>query len=228
MSANLMSLARSGGKFLKLFGDRKMMKILPYDAEVEWLESTGTQYIDTGIYAVNNIIVEGSVITVDYTAIDTPRIIIGTDFTGSGSTFVIRQPSSFEKNSLMVMFGGWWTTNPRNASLDSGVVTTFRYDREGKIFVVNGTIVDTPAPSDFSQHKILIGKTMKPGYSKYPSLKTVHIKIYIGYDPVRDFIPVRFTNERGETEGAMYDKVSGQLYRNAGTGAFVIGPDKTI
>ena len=29
MSANLMSLARSGGKFLKLFGDRKMMKQLP-------------------------------------------------------------------------------------------------------------------------------------------------------------------------------------------------------
>ena len=29
MSANLMSLAHSGGKFLKLFGDRKMMKTMP-------------------------------------------------------------------------------------------------------------------------------------------------------------------------------------------------------
>ena len=29
MSANLMSLASSGGKFLKLFGDRKMMKTMP-------------------------------------------------------------------------------------------------------------------------------------------------------------------------------------------------------
>ena len=36
MSANLMSLARSGGKFLKLYGDRKIVR-LPYDAEVEWL-----------------------------------------------------------------------------------------------------------------------------------------------------------------------------------------------
>lgn len=43
----------------------------------------------------------------------------------------------------------------------------------------------------------------------------------------RDSIAVRFTNELGETEGAMYDRVSGQLYRNAGTGAFIIGPDKT-
>ena len=43
---------------------------------------------------------------------------------------------------------------------------------------------------------------------------------------VRDFIPVRFTNELGQSEGAMYDRVSGQLFRNAGTGSFVIGPDK--
>ena len=54
MSANLMSLARSGGKFLKLFGDRKMMKPLPYDAEVEYLESTGTQYVETGVIPDRN------------------------------------------------------------------------------------------------------------------------------------------------------------------------------
>ena len=40
-------------------------------------------------------------------------------------------------------------------------------------------------------------------------------------------LPVRFTNESGVLEGAMYDRVSGQLFRNAGTGAFIIGPDKT-
>lgn len=27
--------------------------------------------------------------------------------------------------------------------------------------------------------------------------------------------------------GYMYDRVSGELFGNAGTGAFVIGPDKT-
>ena len=41
-----------------------------------------------------------------------------------------------------------------------------------------------------------------------------------------DLIPVRFTNENGETEGAMYDKISNMLFRNQGTGMFVIGPDK--
>ena len=226
MSANLMSLAQSGGKFLKLYGDRKMMKPLPYDAEVEWIESTGAQYIDTGIYAVNNIIVEGSVIPVDYTTINESRIIIGTDYVGSGWTFVIRQPNDVKNNRLQVMFGGWWTSNPNpnnDNSLDAGVVSTFRYDREGRSFAVNGTIANTGSPSDFSQHKILIGKNRNQGFGELPSLKTVHIKIHTGDNPVRDFIPVRVG-----TVGYMYDRVSGEIFGNAGTGAFIIGPDKTI
>jgi hypothetical protein len=39
---------------------------------------------------------------------------------------------------------------------------------------------------------------------------------------VRDFIPVRV----GQV-GCMYDKVSGTLFYNQGTGAFVLGPDVT-
>jgi len=42
-----------------------------------------------------------------------------------------------------------------------------------------------------------------------------------------DAYSVRFTNEMGQAEGAMYDRVSGQLFRNAGKGAFTVGPDKT-
>ena len=38
-------------------------------------------------------------------------------------------------------------------------------------------------------------------------------------------IAVRFTNENGEMEGAMYDLVSGELFLNQGTGDFIIGPD---
>lgn len=40
-----------------------------------------------------------------------------------------------------------------------------------------------------------------------------------------DLIPVRFTNELGQSEGAMYDKVSGRLFRNVGTGNFIVGRD---
>ena len=42
MSTNLMSLARSGGKLLKLFGDRKMMKTMP----------TARDYVQDGLIAM--------------------------------------------------------------------------------------------------------------------------------------------------------------------------------
>lgn len=44
-----------------------------------------------------------------------------------------------------------------------------------------------------------------------------------------DLIPVRFTNELGQSEGAFYDTISKRLFRKtAGSGQFAIGPDKGI
>ena len=41
-----------------------------------------------------------------------------------------------------------------------------------------------------------------------------------------NLVPWRFVNENGLVEGAMYDLVSGQFFRNSGSVPFVIGPDK--
>lgn len=46
------------------------------------------------------------------------------------------------------------------------------------------------------------------------------VKLYHDGILVRDFIPVRVGNV-----GYMYDEVSGQLFGNAGTGEFILGPD---
>ena len=37
---------------------------------------------------------------------------------------------------------------------------------------------------------------------------------------------VRIRNELGFWEGAMYDGISGEIFRNLGSGAFIIGPDR--
>lgn len=47
-------------------------------------------------------------------------------------------------------------------------------------------------------------------------------------EKVLDMIPVRFTNELGQSEGAMYDRVSRKLFRNQGTGSFATGPDVAV
>jgi hypothetical protein len=51
--------------------------------------------------------------------------------------------------------------------------------------------------------------------------KLFSAKIYNNDDVVRDFIPVRVGNV-----GYLYDRVSGQLFGNDGTGGFIVGPDK--
>lgn len=48
-----------------------------------------------------------------------------------------------------------------------------------------------------------------------------YFSILEGNEIVMDLIPVRVG-----TTGYMYDKVSGQLFGNDGTGAFILGPDK--
>ena len=55
---------------------------------------------------------------------------------------------------------------------------------------------------------------------RYP-IKICRIKIKVGNDTIFDLIPVRVG-----TTGYMYNKLTGTLYGNAGTGDFTLGPDK--
>ena len=66
-------------------------------------------------------------------------------------------------------------------------------------------------------------------------MRMLYVRIYKNDVLVRDYQPVRFTNEYGVSEGAMYDRANPTvgmnpdgsprtdgLYRNRGTGAFVL------
>lgn len=58
------------------------------------------------------------------------------------------------------------------------------------------------------------------------AMRIYYFRAWKGGVRILDLIAVRFLNEKGEWEGAMYDWVSGELFRNSGTGSFLIGPDK--
>lgn len=52
-----------------------------------------------------------------------------------------------------------------------------------------------------------------------------YLRVYSGDELVFYFQPVRFLNENRQWEGAVLDLISGELFRNQGTGSFAIGPD---
>ena len=200
MSENLMSLARSGGKFLKLFGDRKMMKSLPYDAEVEYLEGGDGQYAKIIGYTpgFSNLIYahwfgKGHAIP----------------FGCTNFTAVAGYGRFFASNGLP-----WDSQGDHNIFFDgvNQLVDNEKYPQNIYTAVASGDLwIFARSDTEVIGDGVLYSwKEITPDGVK-----------------VIDIIPVRFTNEDGVSEGAMFDKVSGQLFRNAGTGALVIGPDKT-
>lgn len=209
MSANLMSLAQSGGKFLKLYGDRKMVRTLPYDAEVEYLESTMTQWVDTGyvLSASDRIVVQAYFQTDDNNG---GRVLLGV---GNPKLWITTGLCRFNDENYasidkLCKLGAW-----NSISIDKDYCTC------------NGTAVHM-SKGTFRDNSLSLWLFRANAASEALGKTNGRIascKIYRSSVLVRDFIPVRVG-----TVGYMYDRVSGELFGNAGTGDFVIGPDKTI
>ena len=96
----------------------------------------------------------------------------------------------------------------------------------GGVVSVNGSAVVTLSASAFSSaaNVLLYNLAYIPGAASNLgiSARLYSCTISDGTTLVRDFIPVRI----GQT-GYLYDSVSGQLFGNAGSGNFTVGPDKT-
>ena len=197
---------------------------LPYDAEVEYLESTGTQYIDINVEcsidSAFEIICAPTVTTEQFigligsTANNRFHISLFSNGYTRGCISVIQKPivssdTDFHRITL--------DARNKSASVDETNVS------------INYTQGDFPSGLGFW----IFGR-YSPN-SSYQRKGFFKIKSFMFYDEgisIRGFIPVRFTNENGEREGAMYDRAGSGgmnpdgtprtdgLYRNRGTGSF--------
>lgn len=190
---------------------------LPYDAEVEYLESTGTQWIDTLINADSNLSVEITMANA------------GTPYTNSnpGGAILIaprcRHHINFHKSGIAYYFGNGdqCIISSRYTPTDAEIFT-FKVDAINKTFSLGsflGTFPDDTFDTGLSYWIFGRNGTTQPYLG---SLRIYSAKMWDGNTLVRNFIPVRV----GDV-GYLYDRVSGLLFGNAGTGDFIIGPDKT-
>ena len=215
MSANLMSLARSGGKFLKLFGDRKMMKLLPYDAEVGYLEGTGKQYISTMLIPTR---VHVGLKPIGPASPYNDNAYFGVNNNGSRTTGLFSETKDTLKainyNNNSVEFSALWGEF-HSVCFDRDTVSV---DGETKAFVTDFSQTGNAIKS-FGLFDLLQRQT-----DSSPKSAISYCKMWDREDRLMaDFIPVRV----GDV-GYMFDRVSGELLGNNGTGSFVVGPDKTI
>jgi hypothetical protein len=196
-------------------------KRLPYDAEVEYLESTGTQYIDTGVVPTNTtgVLIECTVPTNN----SRDNIVTGAR-QDSGNT---RYWIDFDwSNHDTFYFGfGSFTPDADNSlrQYEGGRVQVGMNYQNGRICTLNG---EKFSNLPISGSLPTITKSIYCFRANYSnpftySGKIFSLKITDGLTLVCDFIPVRVG-----TIGYLYDRVSGALFGNQGTGDFVLGPDK--
>jgi len=190
------------------------MQTLPAGyTQLEYLESTGTQWIDTGIAPSNNT---GLIIDFQYTNSDSSEeIIIG----------------ALDPNFLIDRYSGKFAYAYRpNMGLDeswsvSTAALTARYTSElnwlnSGLFKL-GNIVSTLPSVSFSNQQPLYIFTCGGFNVLSASGRVYYLKISNNLNIVRDFIPAQ-RNSDGEL--GMYDTVSNTFFTNIGTGEFIAGP----
>ena len=183
--------------------------------ELEYVESSGSQWVDTGVYPGGSTRVTADVEILKSTSVS--GIFGGRDGSqnagGKFSLWTIKQAfrTDYGTSETQVQV----PADGRHAIDKSGPVTT-----------IDGTTVQV-AQASFSSAGSLYLFTNNEGVAG-PDSRGASMRLYScsvsqdGTAPSRQFIPAR-----RESDGAvgLYDRIGAKFYGNDGTGAFVAGPD---
>jgi hypothetical protein len=181
--------------------------VLPYDAEVEYLESTGTQWIDTGIA----LTMAWTEITSSWYLISNNRFAYMARANGTSYFWGVYAARADYGNSAAGQIAITISVNVWHNLVDTS--TGFYLD--GSKLVTRTEIAQRT-----SGNMLLFASNLN-GTVTSGSFRCGGYKVTTGGVDIIDLIPVRV----GQV-GYMYDRVSGELFGNSGTGNFILGNDK--
>lgn len=200
--------------FRDLLIDKKRRR---YFCEVEYLESTGTQYIDTGVYPADMTYVEAEA---QYTRVNIRQTLLGCYVTSGGSNYNTFAGTNVQSNYAN-FFAQWSPGNYSGPVASDTNKHFFSFNKPTKVFTVdNSTTTLEGTTSNVSGQTLYMFATHSGStIDRQANTKIYYLKIKNGDTLVRDFIPVL----GWDGKGYMYDRVSRQLFGNAGTGDFSYG-----
>lgn len=181
---------------------------IDYDV-VEYITSSGTQYIDSGVKITANTKIEyTSQLTATsgaqfgyLTASDNSRFFVSTNFVGG--------------QSILTLFYNGETIN--STTLYNTKVT---YEISSDTFKINNETIGTYTQDTFEDLNMFIFAGNKSGtVSGFAKMKLFSFKIWEGNTLVRDFEPVLLLG----AYACLHDKVENKFYANKGTGVFEAG-----
>ena len=194
---------------------------LPYDAEVEFLQSTGTQYVDADFYNDNlsGFKIDCEVVENGYSSTNPNNRIIGV---GSVPRFCF----SVSTTDANTFFGFDIAYRTPKRQLGERLVAFLNYKNDRKL-KINDTVYSSSLAatrqSRYSSFIFMHNVNGSPMTAQPTKAKVYSVEFTQGTEVVKRLIPVR----KGQV-GYFYDPYSGKLFGNKALGAdaFIIGSDK--
>ena len=188
-----------------------------FDSVIEYLEFTGTQYIDT--------LFKGNTTT---TKLNISLMLKSNSVTqalfGSRNTPNSADISSSNIFAINNNFRIDWAGANDKTKIPFSINTIYNIEITRGYFKINNSIHNYSNKTSINQnYNFLIGNFTNGSSTPFNTGligKVYSTKLYNNNELIMNLIPVRKGNV-----GYMYDKVSGQLFSNAGTGNFILGPD---
>lgn len=201
--------------------------VLPYDAEVEYLESSGNGS-STGQVINSNVLIPASCSHVEYHfkfmfVKNQKGVLCGHQTASYGNPRTYLFYSSKAQSTREFYAGNKiGSVSIPSQEIVDGYITL---DEGGKLyFYRNGTLANQFTLSGSALNKNfplrIFGGSYGNNLDDLASIRMWNFSIVHGNTLVRDYIPVRV----GQV-GYMYDRVSGELFGNVGTGSFILGND---
>lgn len=177
--------------------------------QVEYIESSGTQYIDTGFKPNNNTRV---VTDAEYlSTAGTNPVLFGARTAASSKTYVLMYTSGNFRSDYNNVYTQTWSA----ALTDRRV-----FDKNKETTTIDGVSQSyTNAAFQCDYNLYLLGLNNAGTAQWFPTARLYSCQIYDNDELIRNYVPC--TNADG-TAG-LYDLVNGAFYANAGTGSFTAG-----
>ena len=225
---NLINKIYIGNSFIDKVAVGYSARNLPYLCELEYLESTGTEMINTGIVfsaekdckisaCVMNLHNNRSIIASSYKDDYSQSISLEFGGTSNSKAGYLRGYLIYRSNDSTSSF---WSSTDLPLNIKLNVAHKWIASTKTQELTYNGTTetkvrTTVPAFSETSEIKLFLDNRANNSAIAYP-VRIYDLQIEVDNELVRDFIPVLDYNRKA----CMYDKVSGKLFYNQGTGSF--------
>lgn len=195
--------------------------ILPPEyQEVEYIQSSGTQYIDTGFFCNQDTGIIADIQQVSYDG--NWRVWIGSLQTTSDGNWVHLGQASRDKGLRFSWGAGAGTYVYTSISSSDFNRHTYQIDK-GELTIDNTTTYTLTNSYEFTTSPstiVLFADKKGSTITEYSSIKIFYCKLYDNNVLIRNLIPCY---RKSNNEIGMYDTVNGVFYTNQGTGTFLKG-----